>query len=232
MEHETQSYWWARLCVRVRTPGTAYTDDLDISGLYDLSQPGNYTAQVSQFDYESKTWVKSNAITVTVVPDETALPTPPTSRAPFSLTIWLDRPGADYQFPFRLYIITKNISAHTITLQSAKEESTLLAPLCEVDVLDGDGYPPPKMNLGRSVGNVDQSPSGSTLAGLQGFCGRPLTLDPGEAWRDAILVNSLYQLVQPGEYTLRARRWDRENKTWVKSNKITDTIAPWNALEP
>jgi hypothetical protein len=39
-----------------------------ISEEYDFSQPGQYTIQLSRFDSETKTWVKSNIITVTVVP--------------------------------------------------------------------------------------------------------------------------------------------------------------------
>jgi hypothetical protein len=40
----------------------------DVSKLYDLSPPGEYTIQVSRFDEQTKTWVKSNTITVTVTP--------------------------------------------------------------------------------------------------------------------------------------------------------------------
>jgi hypothetical protein len=36
--------------------------------LYDLSQPGEYTVQVSRVDEETKTLVKSNTITITVKP--------------------------------------------------------------------------------------------------------------------------------------------------------------------
>ena len=38
-----------------------------VQELYDMSRPGDYTIQVSQFDDETKTWVKSNTITVTVM---------------------------------------------------------------------------------------------------------------------------------------------------------------------
>ncbi|HLY60254.1 MAG TPA: hypothetical protein VKV95_05765 [Terriglobia bacterium] len=36
--------------------------------LYDLSRPGTYTIQASRFDDQTKTWVKSNTITMRVVP--------------------------------------------------------------------------------------------------------------------------------------------------------------------
>jgi hypothetical protein len=39
-----------------------------VQEFYDMSRPGDYTIQVSHFDEETKTWVKSNALTVTVTP--------------------------------------------------------------------------------------------------------------------------------------------------------------------
>lgn len=62
------------------TPGSSYNrspigagDTLavsaeDVGVLYDLRGPGKYTVQVSRFDNETKTWVKSNTITLTVTP--------------------------------------------------------------------------------------------------------------------------------------------------------------------
>jgi hypothetical protein len=48
--------------------GTTGNDFCHLDKLYDLSKPGKYTIQASRFDDESKTWVKSNTITLTVVP--------------------------------------------------------------------------------------------------------------------------------------------------------------------
>ena len=141
-----------------RKPGDTFTRDLDVSGLYDLSQPGNYTVQVSRFDDESKTWVKSNTVTITIVPAETAQATLstsqiPTSHAPFSITIWLRRTTA--HDPFSLDVITRNISDHTITFQPAKEPKDLLGSVYKVDVVDGGGNPPPETDFGNSIGNED-----------------------------------------------------------------------------
>ncbi|MCU1240459.1 MAG: hypothetical protein JWO71_1185 [Candidatus Acidoferrum typicum] len=49
-------------------PGKTLKDDVDISTLYDLTQPGKYTVQVERVDPISKTVVKSNSIIVTVTP--------------------------------------------------------------------------------------------------------------------------------------------------------------------
>jgi hypothetical protein len=39
-----------------------------LNDFYDLSAPGQYTIQVRRWDDETKTWVKSNTLTVTVSP--------------------------------------------------------------------------------------------------------------------------------------------------------------------
>jgi hypothetical protein len=49
-------------------PGEDWRTTIWVSDLYDVSKPGQYTIQVRRWDDETKTWVKSNAITVTVTP--------------------------------------------------------------------------------------------------------------------------------------------------------------------
>lgn len=49
-------------------PGESRTDLVNVRKLCDLTHPGKYTIQVSRFDDESKTWVKSNFIGLTVIP--------------------------------------------------------------------------------------------------------------------------------------------------------------------
>ena len=51
-------------------PGETMTDRVNVSKLYDLNQPGKYTIQFQRLDPETKTFVKSNEITVTVTPKE------------------------------------------------------------------------------------------------------------------------------------------------------------------
>jgi hypothetical protein len=49
-------------------PRGTMEDRMNVSRLHDLSQPGKYTIQVERYDDESKTFVKSNTITVIVTP--------------------------------------------------------------------------------------------------------------------------------------------------------------------
>ncbi len=48
--------------------GQEQTETITANDLYDLSKPGQYTIQVRRWDDETKTWVKSNKITVTIRP--------------------------------------------------------------------------------------------------------------------------------------------------------------------
>jgi hypothetical protein len=51
-------------------PGKSFTDFCtlghDYFSDYEFPQPGKYTVQASRYEYESKTWAKSNIITLTV----------------------------------------------------------------------------------------------------------------------------------------------------------------------
>jgi hypothetical protein len=49
-------------------PGEEWWDTIMLHDFYDLHEPGRYTVQVRRWDDVSKSWVKSNAITLTVTP--------------------------------------------------------------------------------------------------------------------------------------------------------------------
>jgi len=119
--------------------------------------------------------------------------------------------------------VTKNISGHPIALDTARDSKDLLGSVYKVDMVDAKTNPPPETELGISIGNRTQAPPSLTLSPSQALFGHPETLNPGEEWHDSVSVYYLYSLRQPGEYTIRVRRWDPETKTWVRSNAITDT---------
>lgn len=53
---------------QIKPDGSVRGAEIPLNTIYDLSRPGEYTIQVSRFDDTSKTWVKSNTITLTVTP--------------------------------------------------------------------------------------------------------------------------------------------------------------------
>jgi len=221
MEIITDSY---RCWIPVRAHlGDMFHESVDLSALYDLREPDTYTVQVSRPD-DGAIMIKSNILSITVTPPTSSQPAPPNARAPFSLTIWLNRPKLSD--PFVLDVITRNTSDHPISFDTAQDYKDLLGSVYKVDLVDANGNPPPETNLSRSVKNRNGNPPSFTLSASQAFDGRPNILKPGEEWHDPIHVGYLYTLRQPGEYTIQVRRWENQTKTWVRSNAITDTYAP------
>jgi hypothetical protein len=49
-------------------PNKTVTDRIDVTRLYDLNRPDEYTIQLQRFDLESNTWIKSNKVKVRVIP--------------------------------------------------------------------------------------------------------------------------------------------------------------------
>lgn len=49
-------------------PGQTFYDAFPLSERFDLRKPGRYTIQGSRYDFETRTWVKFNTITLTVTP--------------------------------------------------------------------------------------------------------------------------------------------------------------------
>jgi hypothetical protein len=49
-------------------PGKMFTMTIDVTKLYQITEPGQYTVEASRYDDDSKTIVRSNFITLDVVP--------------------------------------------------------------------------------------------------------------------------------------------------------------------
>jgi len=214
-------------------PGQSHTDVVDVGALYDFSNPGAYTIQVQRIAWQDKTGVKSNPITVNVVPAVTAQPTPSTAEASasqpsFSLTIRLESnvTSSIQGSPNELVIITKNTSDHRILLRTEKGVREQAGSVYKVDVNDSTGASPRATEFGRLTKIREDAPPllASTSTPRQG--GESLSLKPGEDWWDTIRLHRLYTLNKPGQYTIQVRRWDDETKTWVKSNTVTLTVTP------
>lgn len=204
-------------------PGDAFTDDIDLGGLYDLRLPGKYTVQVSRLQ-ENQALIRSNTLSFTMVPPRTARPSlstayKRTARPPFSLTVWLRPPRADH--PFDLYVITKNTSDHSITLRAPVGGKPLPAAIYKVDLRYGQGARVPETRLGQLMGDREQVPTESAPALPAPIS---ISLEPGEESCDSVAVDELYFFERFGEYTVQVSRWDDETKAWVKSNAIMDTV--------
>jgi hypothetical protein len=208
--------------------GASLTDKVDVSRLYNLDAPGTYTIVLSLTALPA---VKSNPVTVTVVPAPAPPSAPATGQAPASAPFSLDI-GRSYTVRAGLgadvLVVTKNVSAHSIVLrrQAHERDTGMLGSLFRVDVQDSQGNPPPDAELGQSANHLAEAPPDPASMALARAAGTVVSLRPGQDWRNTIRVSDLYDLSKPGQYTIQVRRWDDETKTWVRSNTITATVEP------
>jgi hypothetical protein len=213
-------------------PGGVSTDVIDLGRLYDLSHPGTYTIQVQRSATISPVVVKSNSVTITVIPVDTPQTSPssaqaPASQPPFSLSLWTS-PRA-LTFPLQgvwFDVITKNVSDHKVFLRTETPEKQQAGSVYKVDVKDSNGASPTKKESGRLSKIDDNAPLSSALTSTPRQAGESLCLHPGEDWRDTIQLKDFYDINTAGQYTIQVRRWDDETKTWVKSNPLTVTVTP------
>jgi hypothetical protein len=210
------------------SPSQSEIGEVNVSRLYDLDQPGTYTIVLS---LTGSKHVKSNPVTVTVLPAPAVASSPATkqtSASPsFSLDIKADE-SVRRGLAVDLYVVTKNTSTHSIVVrrQERPQDTGLLGPVLRVDVSDRQGAPSADVQLGRSINHSADAPPDPASMKAARAAGTVVSLKPGEDWQNSIRVSDLYDLSKPDQYTIQVRRWDDETKTWVKSNTITVTVTP------
>ncbi len=215
-------------------PGETSSDQIDLTKLYDFSQPGRYHVQVERAGEDNKTWIKSNTITVTVEPSGRNQPiqldAPGSALLPtFSISIRTATGNAaivKVGSAVALNVVTTNTTGHNIVLWAEKADREQAGVTYRVDVSDINGKPLPDTPLGRQVKNRTDIPNENHPTAFAGPTGEKLVLQPGESWPDTIILNSLYDFKQPGIYTIQVERFDSVSGTMVTSNAVAVTIAP------
>ena len=89
----------------------------------------------------------------------------------------------------------------------------------EVEVRDVQGNLAPLTDYGRLVikGEGDVPIVGKVFS---------MALLPGEVLKKDVVISKLYDLSQPGKYTIQAQRVDDANGALAKSNTVTVTVTP------
>jgi hypothetical protein len=70
--------------------------------------------------------------------------------------------------------------------------------------------------------DLDSDPSSAIVTGKD----VNIALKPGGIYAYSLAISRIYDLSQPGKYTVQLQRLDDENETLVVSNKITVTVTP------
>jgi hypothetical protein len=128
---------------------------------------------------------------------------------PFLLTISAINPSVKVGAVVWIKVAMKNKSQHDISVYVANAEDQG-GWVYTVDVRDDRGRTPVQTEYARSIGAM-------------GSGGR-VPLHAAETRTDLVNVSKLYDLNEPGRYTIQFQRFDEETKTFVSSNKITVTV--------
>jgi hypothetical protein len=191
----------------------------EITRLYDLSQPGEYTIQVSQAgsDKPNAEVVKSNTITVTVTDDDSVIER---ATPPFRLRIDASSAGtaADHLVvkagaEVGIDIVKTNTSKHEEDCIMIHNNMTGVDDKYQYDLRDRSGNPVDKRRIEHPEPFI--IPPGSC------------TLKPGESQASGgNTITRLYDLSRPGEYAVQVSQpvSDNPKDGVVKSNTITITV--------
>jgi hypothetical protein len=210
----------------VLQPGESKVKHELIGDWYDMSRPGMYTIQVWEHvsNDPASEIVKSNIITITVLPAESKPPadesSSQTKHQPFTITIKAETPQVKVGGQVILDVIMTNTSDHEIDCSSYWYDS--IDQNYRYHVLYEDGKPAAK--IVRKTGSSAHS----------------CILDPGESRQSGGLVSQIFNFRRPGKYTIQVSRpvWgdDQRPETWqthendpeieIKSNTITITVVP------
>lgn len=210
-------------------PGQTFDDTVDIGTVYDLSEPGKYTVQIQRLDTDDQVEATSNTITINVTPAPNSAQAAATSSTPpFSLTIkMLPSDSVSRGTQVALKISTENTSDHTISLWADTADNRQGNSTYQISIHAADGSVPADTPIGRQQKARTDVPRGAGYSMTSAATkGQRFALRPGESWTDTVMLNELYDLNKPGQYTIQVRRFDPATGTMVTSNDITLTIAP------
>lgn len=148
---------------------------------------------------------------------------PPQTQPVITLNISAVQKSIKAGSSVQIRVNLKNISSHDIALVMEVKGRD-----CRVDVRDADGKLAPETKLGYVWNGHVASPDPSRVS-PQDLTGNLVygTLKAGETQSWQMDVSKLYELKQPGRYTIQVERKDPENPSiTVKSNTITVTVTP------
>jgi hypothetical protein len=132
----------------------------------------------------------------------------------FSVTISTPNSTVESGSDIRLDITLTNVLERDILVgkvpRRGQAEITFV-----IDVRDSEGKEPVETEYGIKVHGKSKGPFGLNARVWS------IRLKPGGTLKDYSLLNHIYDLSQPGTYTVKAHRIDAESNTVVESNVVT-----------
>ena len=212
-------------------PGASVEAEINIAKLFDLNRPGVYAVRVDKSDRQSKAWIQSNVIGVTVasksVPASAATPAqaaPTASRAPAPpVAITLNTQQTTIRAGAEIWVdaTTSNLSDHTVAIGflPGPYESVLFS--VTVQVRDSQNHPvgPEALDKHWCEGKSD----------CKILDDESRYLAPGHSAKDFFLLGKGYEFSKPGTYTIQVVRWD-EQRTDPLARPVKVVTAVSNVL--
>jgi hypothetical protein len=191
-------------------PGESDNETAPIGRTCDISQPGEYTIQISR-SFADDVVVKSNTIAITVLPAAEQPQTKP-GKPTFSLT--LSAPKTEVALGAKIFIEIRQTNISEENIDCSAQADSGVDYNFKFYVRDQHGIEAAKVVLEHP----------ELVAPSYQGC----TLPPGESKTSGALISHVYQFGEPGEYTIQVSRLDEGNpgRFFVKSNNITITVLP------
>lgn len=145
----------------------------------------------------------------------------PKVQGPFSLAISVPRNEARVGSELKIKVVLTNTSDHVITVWRDPKASDQAELFHKVLVHDQAGKIATETRHGRRM-RTGEDPPGELTVRVDSAA--PYSLRPGEVIREEATIGKLYDLRQPGKYTIQVERIDDESKTVVRSNILTVTL--------
>jgi hypothetical protein len=133
----------------------------------------------------------------------------------FAVRIRLEPDVVKAKSEIRVKTTVVNNSNGKISLERSPEDMAELE--FQVDVRDNQGNPAHLTEYGRQVIKQEGIPLVTHFAGYT-------VLHPGGTLKCDVVITRLYDLTQPGKYTIQVQRIEDALKMIVKSNTITVTV--------
>ena len=145
------------------------------------------------------------------------------TRQSFSVTLGAPTPKVKAGSPVQLNVVVKNISGHDIQLwRNAQGQEGFVY---KIEIKDEKGVTPPDTKFGRDLKGLEDPRLITPDTPLKGSGGW-IPVKAGETLTDSIDVSRLHEVVKPGKYNLKVRRFDDESGAFIESNEITITEVP------
>ena len=143
----------------------------------------------------------------------------PPAPATFTLTVRTAKPSVKPGEPVRVSVTLTNVSKNDISVEHDISNKGEL--FYSVRIQGGNGKGPRKTQYNQALsGEPTSTPMIITSSPINA------RVSPGKTLVEVIDLKDLYDLSEPGTYSIQVERTDPYSKTTVSSNKLTIVITP------